>query len=148
MSEVEEINLESNIKKPRHQKQQNQSRNIRKPKNNFNRQKNNSQNRNRDRQRKNDWKQQNGANTRELYEIDIYNFLAKNQISDLISDIRSRCGNLVKLHVIANNIQENEAETKVVLKAFFKDSKSADECYFQYNDAKLDDLSLRTERKY
>ncbi|CAD8141272.1 unnamed protein product [Paramecium octaurelia] len=150
MSEVEEINLESNIKKPRHQRQQNQSRNIRKTKNNFNRQKNNSQNRNRDRdrQRRNDWKQQNGANTRDLYEIDIYNFLAKNQISDLISDIRSRCGNLVKVHIIANNIQENEAETKVVLKAFFKDSKSADECYFQYNDAKLDDLSLRTERKY
>ncbi|CAD8058274.1 unnamed protein product [Paramecium sonneborni] len=148
MSEVEEINLESKIKKPRHQRQQNKSRRIYKQKNKFNRPRNNSQNRNRDRQRRNDWKQQNGANTRDLYEIDIYNFLAKNQISDLISDIRSRCGNLVKLHIIANNIQENEAETKVVLKAFFKDQKSADECQFQYNDAKLDDLSLRTERKY
>ncbi|CAD8049208.1 unnamed protein product [Paramecium primaurelia] len=148
MSEVEEINLESNIKKPKHQRQHNKSRNIRKTKNNFNRQRNNSQNRNRDRQRRNDWKQQNGANTRDLYEIDIYNFLAKNQISDLISDIKSRCGNLVKLHIIANNIQENEAETKVVLKAFFKDKKSADECQFQYNDAKLDDQSLRTECKY
>ncbi|CAD8150542.1 unnamed protein product [Paramecium pentaurelia] len=153
MSEIEEINLEQNTQKDRQKRQQNKTGNNRKPIRKFNRQNNSFQfrNRDRDRPRQKEWKQQqqqNSGNNPELYEIDIYNFLAKNQISDLISDIKTRCGELVKLHIVANNIQENEAETRIILKAFFKDQKSADECYFQYRDATLDQLQLRTERKY
>ncbi|CAK56419.1 unnamed protein product (macronuclear) [Paramecium tetraurelia] len=152
MSEIEEINLEQSTPKNRQSRQQTKTGNTRKPIRKFRRQNNSFQNRNRDRDRprQKEWKQQqqNNGNTPELYEIDIYNFLAKNQISDLISDIKSRCGELVKLHIVANNIQENEAETRIILKAFFKDQKSADECYFQYSDATLDKLLLRTERKY
>ncbi|CAD8057311.1 unnamed protein product [Paramecium sonneborni] len=156
MSEIEEINLEQHNTKNRQSRQQAQLGKTRKPIRRFKRQNNSFQfrNRNRDRERdrprQKEWKQQQqySANNPELYEIDIYNFLAKNQISDLINDIKTRCGELVKLHIIANNIQENEAETRIILKAFFKDQKSADECYFQYGDATLDKLQLRTERKY
>ncbi|CAD8140500.1 unnamed protein product [Paramecium pentaurelia] len=156
MSEIEEINLEQTTSKNRQQRQQqNQKGKTRKPIRRFKRQNNSFQFRGRDRERdlprQKEWKQQqqqNSGNPPELYEIDIYNFLAKNQISDLISDIKTRCGELVKLHIVANNIQENESETRVILKAFFKDKKSADECYFQYSDATLDKLLLRTERKY
>ncbi|CAK85034.1 unnamed protein product (macronuclear) [Paramecium tetraurelia] len=154
MSEIEEINLEQTTSKNRQQRQQPQQGKTRKPIRKFKRQNNSFQFKGRDRERdaprQKEWKQQqqNSGNAPELYEIDIYNFLAKNQISDLISDIKTRCGELVKLHIVANNIQENEAETRVILKAFFKDKKSADECYFQYSDATLDKLLLRTERKY
>ncbi|CAD8131785.1 unnamed protein product [Paramecium octaurelia] len=153
MSEIEEINLEQTTSKNRQSRQQAQKGKTRKPIRKFKRQNNSFQFKGRDRERdiprQKEWKQQqNSGNAPELYEIDIYNFLAKNQISDLISDIKTRCGELVKLHIVANNIQENEAETRVILKAFFKDKKSADECYFQYSDATLDKLLLRTERKY
>lgn len=37
---------------------------------------------------------------------------------------------------------------KLIIKAYFSDKSSADECHYFYNGANLDGRVLRTERKY